>query len=58
MQSGPIRLGRLTRNLPHALKKTLAEQLRDLVLSGIVERKDLGGAVKRVEYDFCEEILS
>ena len=48
MRSGPIRLGQLTRVIPHASKKVLAQNLRDLEASGIVTRRDLSEAVPSV----------
>jgi DNA-binding HxlR family transcriptional regulator len=56
MRNGPVRLGQLGRNLPNASKKVLAQNLRELVEEGIVERRDLGGNVRHVEYDFCDSV--
>ncbi len=56
MRSGPVRLGQLGRDLPNASKKVLAQNLRDLVEEGIVKRRDLGGNVRHVEYDFCDDV--
>ena len=44
----------LRRELRHASKKVLTENLRELEDSGLVVRRDLGGSVRHVEYDFNE----
>jgi DNA-binding HxlR family transcriptional regulator len=54
IRSGPVRLGQLRRELRHASKKVLTENLRDLEDAGLVVRRDLGGSVRHVEYDFNE----
>jgi DNA-binding HxlR family transcriptional regulator len=54
IRSGPVRLGQLRRELRHASKKVLTENLRDLEDAGLVVRRDLSGAVRHVEYDFNE----
>ena len=51
VRDGPVRLGQLTRLIPSASKKVLAENLRDLEVSGIVVRRDRSGTVRHVEYD-------
>ena len=51
-----MRLGQLRRELKRASKKVLIENLRELEDAGLVVRKDLGGSVRHVEYDFCEEM--
>ena len=56
MRSGPIRLGQLTRVIPHASKKVLAQNLRDLEASGIVTRRDLSEAVLHIEYEIKEDV--
>jgi len=55
IRSGPVRLGQLRRELRTASKKVLTENLRELEESGLVVRRDLGGSVRHVEYDFHEE---
>jgi DNA-binding HxlR family transcriptional regulator len=55
IRSGPVRLGQLRRELRTASKKVLTENLRELEESGLVVRRDLGGSVRHVEYDFREE---
>ena len=54
IRTGPVRLGQLRRELRHASKKVLTENLRDLEDAGLVVRRDLGGSVRHVEYDFSE----
>ena len=54
IRSGPVRLGQLRRELRHASKKVLTENLRELEDAGLVVRRDLGGSVRHVEYDFTE----
>ncbi len=56
IRSGPVRLGRLRRELRTASKKVLTENLRELEDSGLIVRRDLGGAVRHVEYDFRDEV--
>jgi DNA-binding HxlR family transcriptional regulator len=56
IREGPVRLGQLGRSLPNASKKVLAQNLRELVQTGIIERRDLGGTIRHVEYDFCEDV--
>jgi DNA-binding HxlR family transcriptional regulator len=51
MRSGPVRLGRLARLIPHASKKMLAQNLRSLEGAGIVIRRDLSDVLLHVEYD-------
>ena len=58
IRSGPIRLGQLRRELGNASKKVLTENLRELEDAGLVVRRDLGGSVRHVEYDFSEEMGS
>lgn len=52
----PVRLGQLSRNLPMVSKKVLTENLRGLEDAGLIVRRDLGGAVRHVEYDFKQDI--
>ena len=54
IRSGPVRLGQLRRELKHASKKVLTENLRELEDAGLVVRRDVGGSVRHVEYDFSE----
>ena len=54
MRAGPVRLGQLRRELRHASKKVLAENLRELEDAGLVLRRNLGRSVRHVEYDFTE----
>jgi len=56
IRSGPVRLGQLRRELRTASKKVLTENLRELEESGLVVRRDLGGSVRHVEYDFRDEM--
>lgn len=58
MRGGPVRLGQLSRLLPEASKKVLMTELKQLVSSGLVERRDLsdGGVVRHVECDLIESI--
>jgi len=57
IRAGPVRLGQLRRELRHASKKVLAENLRELEDAGLVLRSDLGGSVRHVEYDFTEDMI-
>jgi len=50
MLDGPIRLGHLRRLIPRASKKVLVQQLHELENDGIIERADLSGKIKHVEY--------
>ena len=52
----PVRLGQLARELPTASKKVLTENLRELEDAGLIVRRDLGGSVPHVEYDFKDEV--
>ena len=58
IRSRPVRLGQLVRELLSASKKVLTENLRELEDAGLVIRRDLGGSVPHVEYDFNDEIRS
>ena len=60
MRNSPVRLGQLSRLLPDASKKVLMTELKQLVSSGLVERRDLsnGGGVRHVEYSLVESIKS
>ena len=55
MQSGPVRVGQLSRLIPGASKKMLAQNLRRLEADGIVVRRDLSDMVLHVEYDLADE---
>jgi DNA-binding HxlR family transcriptional regulator len=46
----PVRLGQLRRLIPHASKKVLVQQLHELEKDGMIERTDLSGRIKHVEY--------
>jgi DNA-binding HxlR family transcriptional regulator len=50
MLDGPVRLGQLRRLIPRVSKKVLVQQLHQLEEDGIVERTDLSGKIKHVEY--------
>lgn len=58
LNSGPVRLGELSRVLPQASKKMLMEELKSLVATGLVSRRDLTGksAVRHVEYSLAKPI--
>jgi DNA-binding HxlR family transcriptional regulator len=55
MRFGPVRVGQLSRLIPAASKKMLAQNLRRLEADGIVVRRDLSEIVLHVEYDFNPE---
>lgn len=55
MRSGPVRVGQLSRLIPGASKKMLAQNLRRLEADGIVVRRDMSEIVLHVEYDFNHE---
>ena len=54
LRLGPIRLGKLSRLLPETSKKVLTAQLRSLESAGIVQRHDLSGTIRHVEYELVE----
>ena len=54
IRKGPVRLGRLTRELPTASKKVLTENLRELERAGLIVRRDFGETLRHVEYDFAD----
>lgn len=58
LRDGPVRLGELSRLLPEASKKMLMAELKRLVATGLVERRDLTGnkAVRHVEYCLAKPI--
>ena len=49
----PRRLSELKRLLPQASKKMILESLQCLIAAGWVERMDIGGRTKHVEYHLC-----
>jgi DNA-binding HxlR family transcriptional regulator len=55
MRLGPVRVGQLSRMIPGASKKMLAQTLRRLEADGIVVRRDMSEVVLHVEYDFTIE---
>lgn len=50
MLDGPVRLGQLRRQIPHASKKVLVQQLHGLEKDGIIVRTDFSEKIKHVEY--------
>jgi DNA-binding HxlR family transcriptional regulator len=54
MREEPQRISDLCRNVPDASKKTLIESVQRLERPGLVQRRDLSGAVKHVEYQIKE----
>ena len=58
LQDGPVRLGQLARNMPHASKKVIAQNLKELENEGVLIRTDLSETRLHVEYDFSESIRS
>jgi DNA-binding HxlR family transcriptional regulator len=58
MTEGSIRLGQLQRLIPTASKKVLAENLRAMVKSGLLIRKNLSGNVLHVEYRLPETLAT
>jgi len=52
MREGPQRISDLCRIVPDASKKMLIESVQRLERLGLVQRRDLSGAVKHVEYQF------
>ena len=54
LRNGPSRLGRFARLLPWVSKKVITQNLRQLEGAGLVERRDLSGAVRHVEYHLTE----
>ena len=56
VRDGPVRLGQLTRLIPSASKKVLAENLHNLEVSGIILRRDRSGTVRHVEYDLPDAL--
>ena len=56
MLDGPMRLGQLRRLIPRASKKVLVQQLHELEKDGIIERTDLSGKIKHVEYAISDPL--
>lgn len=58
LRAGPVRLGELSRLLPEASKKMLMAELKRLVLTGLVVRRDLTGNknIRHVEYCLAQPI--
>jgi DNA-binding HxlR family transcriptional regulator len=56
VRRGPVRLGQLTRLLPGASRKMIAETLRRLEAQGLLQRRDFSGKVKHVEYHLAQEL--
>ena len=56
LRNGPSRLGRFARLLPWVSKKVITENLRELEETCIIERRDLSGTVRHVEYHLTEEM--
>jgi DNA-binding HxlR family transcriptional regulator len=54
----PRRLSELMRLLPQASKKMILETLQSLIALGWVERIDLGGKMKHVEYRLYRPLAS
>ncbi len=51
MRGGSVRIGQLSRSIPGASKKVLAQSLRRLEADGIIIRRDLSDQVLHVEYN-------
>lgn len=56
MRDRPMRLGSLRRAIPTASKKALTASLRRLEAEGFVLRRDMSGAILRVEYEIKDEM--
>jgi DNA-binding HxlR family transcriptional regulator len=56
MRDRPIRMGALRRAIPTASKKALTASLRRLEAEGFVLRRDMSGAILRVEYEITEDM--
>lgn len=50
LRQGTLRFGQLRRHVPEASKKVLTEQLRELEVEGIIDRRPSGQRWERVEY--------
>jgi DNA-binding HxlR family transcriptional regulator len=50
LQHGPIRLSQLRKMFPDASKKMLTQHLREMEKDGLVNRIDLSGRLRHVEY--------
>jgi DNA-binding HxlR family transcriptional regulator len=58
MRDRPIRLSGLRRAIPTASKKALTASLRRLQSEGLVLRRDMSGAILRVEYEIAGDMRS
>ena len=56
MQTKPVRLSQLRRQIPFASQKALRASLRLLEAEKIVVRHDLSRTVLHVEYDFADDM--
>lgn len=56
MRDRPMRLSGLRRAFPTASKKAITASLRRLEAQGFVLRRDMSGAILRVEYEIREDI--
>lgn len=54
LEDGPIRFNELQRHMPKMTHATLSVQLKSLVESGLVERKQYESIPPRVEYSLTE----
>jgi DNA-binding HxlR family transcriptional regulator len=55
MRLGPVRVGQLSRMIPRASKKMLAQNLRRLEADGLIVRHDMSEMILHVEYEFTNE---
>lgn len=62
LRNGSVRIGQLTRSIPGASKKVLAQHLRKLEADGIVVRKDMSDLVLHIEYElssvYCDLVCN
>ena len=56
LQHGPIRLSQLRKKFPDASKKMLTQHLREMEKDGLVNRTDLSGRLRHVEYSLEESL--
>ncbi len=56
MRTGPIRVSELQRTIAGATKKMLIDSLRALEADGVIERRELSGPVRHVEYGIAESL--
>jgi DNA-binding HxlR family transcriptional regulator len=54
LRKGPLRFGEIDARIPAISRKILTDQLRDLVLSGLVSRQPFSEIPPRVEYQLTE----